>query len=123
MIVVISLVVIAIVAIVIRITQTYKFLKLVSKLCHIYDRNYLNEHSDEDTQIILDFMQKDYHLTAKWSAYQHVFFKGPNPYLMPFLLKPLTIEGQYGESTVRKFIDYYVFEDYEFEKEIAKEKK
>ena len=103
-----------------RTVQVYKFLKLVSKLCNIYDRNYMNEHSDENIQLVLDFMKKDYHLTAEWSAYQWVFFKGPNPYLMAFLFKPLTIEGQYGESTVRKFIDYYVFEDYEFEKDMKK---
>jgi hypothetical protein len=38
-------------------------------------------------------------------------------------MKPLTIEGQYGKSTVNTFTEYYVFEDYEFEKEIAKKKK
>jgi hypothetical protein len=103
-----------------RTVQVYKFLKLVSKLCNIYDRNYMNEHSDENIQLVLDFMKKDYHLTAEWSAYQWVFFNGPNPYLMAFLFKPLTIEGQYGESTVKKFIDYYVFEDYEFEKDMKK---
>lgn len=118
----ISLITLVLIAVATRIIQTYKFLKLVSKLCHIYDRNYLNEHSDENTQLIMDFMKKDYHLTAKWSAYQHVFFKGPNPYLMPFSLKPLTIEGQYGESTVRKFNEYYVFEDYEFEKDLKENK-
>lgn len=80
----------------------------------------MNEHSDENIQLVLDFMKKDYHLTAEWSAYQWVFFNGPNPYLMAFLFKPLTIKGQYGESTVRKFIDYYVFEDYEFEKDMKK---
>jgi len=103
-----------------RTVQVYKFLRLVSKLCNIYDRNYMNEHSDENIQLVLDFMKKDYHLTAEWSAYQWVFFKGPNPYLMVFLFRPLTIEGQYGESTVRKFIDYYVFEDHEFEKDLKK---
>ena len=118
MVVVISLVVLTIAIIVTRIIQTYMFLKLVSKLCNIYDRNYMNEHSDENLQVLLDYLAKDYHLTSEWSAYQWVFFKGPNPWLMPFSLKPLTIEGQYGESTVRKFIDYYVFEDYEFEKDL-----
>ena len=122
MIVVISIAVLAIVAIVTRIVQVYKFLKLVSKLCRIYDRNYVDKHSDGNIQLIWDLMEKDYHLKSQWSAYQWVFFKGPNPWLMPFSLKPLTIEGQYGESTVRKFIEYYVFEDYEF-KENLKNKK
>ena len=106
-----------------RTVQVYKFLKLVSKLCNIYDRNYMNEHSDENIQLVLDFMKKDYHLTAEWSAYQWVFFNGPNPWLMPFLMKPLTIEGQYGEYVVDKFTEYHVFEDYEFKKEIEKKKK
>lgn len=118
MIVAISLTVLLIVVITTRIIQVYKFLKIVSKLCHIYDRNYMNEHGDENIQLVLDFMQKDYHMTAEWSAYQWVFFKGPNPWLMPFSLKPLTIDGQYGKETAKKFIEYYVFEDYEFERNL-----
>jgi hypothetical protein len=122
MIVVISLVVLTIAAIVTRIVQVYKFLKLVSKLCRIYDRNYVDKHSDSNIQLIWDLMEKDYHLKSQWSAYQWVFFKGPNPWLMPFSLKPLTIDGQYGRETAEKFIEYYVFEDYEF-KENLKNKK
>ena len=121
--VIISLITLVLAAVITRVVQTYKFLKTVSRLCYIYDRNYLNKHGEKNIQIVLDFLKEDYHLTAKWSAYQWVFFKGPNPWLMPFLMKPLTIEGQYGKSTVNAFTEYYVFEDYEFEKEIAKKKK
>ena len=119
----ISLITLILAAVITRVVQTYKFLKTVSKLCRIYDRNYLNKWGDTNIQIVLDYIKEDYHLTAEWSAYQWVFFNGPNPWLMPFLMKPLTIEGQYGKSTVDRFTEYYVFEDYEFEKEIAKEKK
>ena len=118
MVIVISLIVLTIVAIVTRIIQVYKFLTLVSKLCRIYDRNYVDKHGDGNIQLILDIMEKDYHLKSQWSAYQWVFFKGPNPWLMPFSLKPLTIDGQYGKETAEKFIEYYVFEDYEFEENL-----
>ena len=97
--------------------QVYKFLKLISRFCYIYDRNYINEHGDEDISIILDYTKEKYHLTAEWSAYNWMFFKGPNPYMMVFLLKPLTVEIQYGKEVMSKLRKYYVFEDYEWEKE------
>jgi len=100
-----------------RIAQVYLFIYQVSKLCHIYDRNYINENGDQDISIILDYIKKDYHLNAKWSAYDWMFFKGPNPCLMVFSLKPFTIEKQYGIKIVNKLIEYKVFEDYEWEKQ------
>ena len=100
-----------------RIFQVYKFLKLVSKLCNIYDRNYLNEHGDEDISIVLDYIKENYHLTAEWSAYKWMFFEGPNPYLMFFSINAFTIEDQYGKKAVERLTKYYAFEDLEWEKE------
>jgi hypothetical protein len=113
----VALAILSAVAIATRVFQLYMFLKLVSKLCHIYDRNYLNEHGDTNVRLVLDYMTENYHLTAEWSAYKWMFFKGPNPFLMFFSFKPLTIEGQYGKTTVDRLTEYNVFEDLEWEKQ------
>ena len=101
----------------IRAFQVYTFIRKVSKFCHIYDRNYVNEHGDENIQVILDFTQENYHLTTQWSAYNWIFLKGPNPILIFFSTEPLTIEYQYGKNVVDELEKYYVFEDYEWEKQ------
>ena len=113
----IALAILSIVVIATRIFQVYKFFKLVSKLCHIYDRNYLNEHGDTNVRLVLDYMTKDYHLTAEWSAYKWMFFKGPHPLLMFFSFESLTIEGQYGKEVVDRLTEYRVFEDLEWKKQ------
>jgi hypothetical protein len=100
-----------------RIFQVYKFLKLVSKLCNIYDRNYINEHGDTNISIVLEYIKENYHLTAEWSAYKWMFFKGPSPFSMFFSFEILDIEGQYGKKAVDKLAEYHVFEDFEWEKQ------
>lgn len=113
----ITLSILAVITIATRIFQVYKFLKLVSKLCHIYDRNYMNEHGDTNIRIVFEYMKENYHLTAEWSAYKWMFFKGPNPYLIFFSIEPITIEGQYGKDAVDRLNQYTVFEDLEWEKQ------
>ena len=100
-----------------RTVQVYKFLKLVSKLCNIYDRNYINEHGDINISIVLEYIKENYHLTAEWSAYKWMFFKGPSPYSMFFSFEILDIEGQFGKKAVDKLAEYHVFEDFEWEKQ------
>lgn len=106
-----------VVTVVTRIFQVYRFLKLVSKLCHIYDRNYVNEHGDIDINVVLDYIKKDYHLHAEWSAYNWMFFEGPSPYSIFFSNSSLTIEEQYGKEVVDRLARYTVFEIYELEKQ------
>ena len=84
-------------------------------MCHIYDRNYLNEHGDENTQLIVDYMDKNHRFKSDWSAYQWLFYSA-SPFMMFFSSKPLTIEDQYGLEVVGILEKYYVFEDYELEK-------
>lgn len=111
------LIILAAIAILTRVIQLYRFLKQVSKLCHIYDRNYLNKHGDTNVLLVLDYMTENYHLTAEWSAYNWMFFKGPHPLSMFFSIDPLTIEGQYGKEAVDRLTEYSVFEDLEWEKQ------
>lgn len=113
----ITLSILVVLTIATRIYQIYKFLKMVSRFCHIYDRNYINEHGDTNIQIVFEYMKENYHLTAEWSAYKWMFFKGPNPYLMFFSINPLTIEGQYGKKAVDRLNQYAVFADFEWEKQ------
>ena len=112
----IALIILGGITIITRIFQYFKFFKLVSKIYYIYDRNYLNEHGDENHQLISDYMDKDHTTKSEWSAYKWLFLKGPSPYSILFSLKPLTIEGQYGSDAVNTLTTYYVFEDYELEK-------
>lgn len=113
----VALVILVIVVILTRAIQLHRFLKQVSRLCHIYDKNYLNEHGDTNVLLVLDYMTEDYHLTAEWSAYNWMFFKGPNPFSMFFSFSSLTIEKQYGKEAVDKFEKYHVFEDHQWEKQ------
>jgi hypothetical protein len=106
----ISLITLALAAVITRVIQTYKFLKTVSKLCRIYDKKYVYKWFEVNPEIIAAAEKDNYHLTEPWSAYQWVFFSGPNPWLMPFLMKPLTIEGQYGKGVADKLAEYDVFE-------------
>ena len=48
-----------------RSVHLYTFLKMVSKMCHIYDRNYLNEHGDENTQLIVDYMDRNHRFKSE----------------------------------------------------------
>lgn len=113
----IALVILSIVVISTRTIQVYKFFKLVSKLCHIYDRNYLNEHGDTNIRIVLDYMTENYHLTAEWSAYNWMFFKGPHPLSIFFSFKSLTVEEQYGKEAMDRLARYTVFDVYKWEKQ------
>jgi len=113
----ISLITLVLAAVITRVVQTYKFLKTVSKLCRIYDKKYVYKWFEVNPSLITAAQQDDYHLTETWSAYQWVFFSGPNPWLMPFSVKPLTIEKQYGKEIVDKLTEYKVFEEYELNKE------
>lgn len=107
----ISIITLVLAAVITRVVQTYKFLKTVSKLCRIYDKKYVYKWFEVNPEIITSAQKDNYHLTESWSAYQWVFFKGPNPWLMPFSLKSLTIEGQYGKQVVDKFMEYGVLEN------------
>jgi hypothetical protein len=100
----------------IRAIQLYKFLSKVSRLCYIYDRNFINENGDENPNLIIEFMGSNYHLTTTWSAYHWMFLKGPNPLLMFFSDDPLTLECQYGKKIIEELNKYEVIEDYKWEK-------
>ena len=54
-------------------------------------------------------MENDkYYMTSEWSAYNFLFIKGPNPFLMLFSLKPLRVEKQYNKEAVNKLREYEV---------------
>ena len=90
---------------IIRGIHLYLFLKKVSKVCNKYDW----KHADKYGYPVIEMIERvDYYTTSKWSAYHFLFMKGPNPLLMFFSLRPLTIEGQYNKDAIDRLKEYEV---------------
>ncbi len=101
----ITVTLIVLVLFILRGIHLYKFLKKVSKICNKYDW----KHADKYGFPAIEMMEKaDYYMTSKWSAYHFLFMEGPNPLLMFFSLKPLTIEGQYNKEAIDRLKEYEV---------------
>lgn len=98
------MVAIFLILILVRVLETYLFIKKVSKVCHQYDWKQVNN----DDMLILEIKEKDYYLTSNWSAYNFMFLKGPSPIAMFFSFKILTIENQYNNEVVDKLKKYEV---------------
>ena len=94
------MVAIFLILILVRVLETYLFIKKVSKVCHQYDWKQVNN----DDMLILEIKEKDYYLTSNWSAYNFMFLNGPSPMSMFFSFKILTIENQYNKEVVDKLI-------------------
>lgn len=94
------MVAIFLILILVRVLETYLFIKKVSKVCHQYDWKQVNN----DDMLILEIREKDYYLTSNWSAYNFMFLNGPSPMSMFFSFKILTIENQYNKEVVDKLI-------------------
>jgi len=85
--------------------QLYLFLKKVSKVCNDYDW----KHADKYGFPAVEMLESEhYYVNSKWSAYHFLFMNGPNPLLMFFSSKPLTIEGQYDKEYVDRLKEYEV---------------
>jgi hypothetical protein len=98
------MVAIILILILVRVLETYLFIKKVSKVCHQYDWKQINN----DDMLILEIKEKDYYLTCEWSAYNFLYIKGPSPMAMFFSLKPLTIEQQYNKEVVNALKKYEI---------------
>lgn len=98
------MVAIILILILVRVIETYLFIKKVSKVCHQYDWKQVNN----DDMLILEIKEKDYYLTSNWSAYNFMFLKGPSPIAMFFSFKILKIENQYNNEVVDKLKKYEV---------------
>lgn len=98
------MVAIILILILVRVLETYLFIKKVSKVCHQYDWKQVNN----DDMLILEIKEKDYYLTSNWSAYNFMFLKGPSPIAMFFSFKILKIENQYNNEVVDKLKKYEV---------------
>lgn len=94
------MVAIILILILVRVLETYLFIKKVSKVCHQYDWKQVNN----DDMLILEIREKDYYLTSNWSAYNFMFLNGPSPIAVFFSFKILTIENQYNKEVVDKLI-------------------
>jgi len=95
MVIVLSLLILVIL---LRVAQVYLFIKQVSRECDIYDWMYV----DENPLCLLEILEDDYYVNAKWSAYNFLFLKGPSPLSMFFSFKRLTIENIYSKETVAR---------------------
>ena len=90
---------------IVRGIHLYFFLKKVSKVCNDYDWRHADKYGFPAVEMLED---KHYYVTSQWSAYHFLFMNGPNPLLMFFSLKPLTIEGQYDKIYVDRLREYEV---------------
>jgi len=90
---------------VIRLVELIVLLKKVSRVCNTYDW----KHADKYGYPVIEMLERDdYYMTSKWSAYNFLMMEGPNPLLMFFSLKPLTIEGQYNKEGINRLKEYEV---------------
>ena len=57
---------------------------------------------DENGDLLIQIIEKDYWLTSKWSAYNFMYLQGPNPWRIFFSLKKLKLENFYDQQTIQK---------------------
>jgi len=82
----------------IRLIQFRKFMKNITHVCHLYDW----KHVDENGDLLIQIIEKDYWLTSKWSAYNFMYLQGPNPWRIFFSLKKLKLENFYDQQIIQK---------------------
>lgn len=85
-----------ILSLVIRIVKFRKFMKNITKVCHLYDW----KHVDENGDLLLEIIEDNYWLTSKWSAYNFMYLKGPNPWRIFFSFKKLKLENFYDPAII-----------------------
>lgn len=91
--------------VIIRIIETYNFIKRVNRICGQYDWKYVETHGD----LVLEMLKKDYYTDGnEWSAYYFLFLKGPNPLTLFFSLKPIRLESQYNKEALDKLKEYEI---------------
>lgn len=82
----------------IRVVKFRKFLKSITKVCHIYDWKCVDENGD----LLLEIIEDEYWKEAEWSAYNFLYLKGPSPFKMFFSFKALELKSFYEEKIIEK---------------------
>jgi len=82
----------------IRAFKLRKFLKNITKVCHIYDW----KHVDENGELLLEIIKDDYWLESKWSAYNFMYLNGPSPIRIFFSFKALELKNFYNKEIIEK---------------------
>ena len=80
----------------IRAVKFRKFMKNITKVCHLYDW----KHVDENGDLLMEIIEDNYWLTSKWSAYNFMYLKGPNPLRIFFSFKKLKLENFYDPAII-----------------------
>lgn len=86
----------------IRLIEFYFFMKKIKEKCYNYDR----KHVEYNPLLVLDMVEPDYHLKSNWSAFQFLYFSGPNPIKIFFTLKLFKIENIYNKDIIEKVNKY-----------------
>ena len=79
-----------------RAVKFRKFMKNITKVCHLYDW----KHVDENGDLLLEIIEDNYWLTSKWSAYNFMYLEGPNPWSIFFSFKKLKLENFYDYAVI-----------------------
>jgi hypothetical protein len=82
-----------------RIFQLQKFLKNISRVCHMYDWKCVDENPEE---YLLEIINEKYYVGNEWSAYNFLFLKGPSPLQMYFSFKPFELDNFYKKNDIEK---------------------
>tara|TARA_B100001063_G_C16705390_1_gene524912 strand:- start:892 stop:1209 length:318 start_codon:yes stop_codon:yes gene_type:complete len=81
-----------------RAVKFRKFMKNITKVCHIYDW----KHVDDNGELLLEIIEENYWLTAKWSAYNFMYLRGPSPWRIFFSFKKLTLDNFYDQQVIEQ---------------------
>ena len=82
-----------------RIFQLRKFLKNISRVCHMYDWKCVDENPEE---YLLEIVHEEYYVKNEWSAYNFLFLKGPSPFQMYFSFKPFKLDNFYKKNDIEQ---------------------
>ena len=80
----------------IRAVKFRKFMKNITRVCDLYDW----KHVDDNGDLLLEIIEDNYWLTSKWSAYNFMYLKGPNPWRIFFSFKKLKLENFYDPAII-----------------------
>ncbi len=80
----------------IRAVKFRKFMKNITKVCHMYDWKHVDEHGE----LLLEIIKDNYWLTSKWSAYNFMYLQGPSPWRIFFSFKKLKLDNFYDRLVI-----------------------
>ena len=89
-------VILILISLIIRVIKFRKFMKNITKVCHMYDWKHVDEHGE----LLLEIIEDNYWMSSKWSAYNFMYLQGPNPWRIFFSFKKLKLDNFYDPTVI-----------------------